>query len=183
MRKLIWAINATIDGFTDHTALIADDELHNFHADLLGTVDIILFGRKTYQLMESYWPNAPEDPKATKSTIRFADRINGMSKILFSKTLNKVTWNNTKLIKENITDEVLKLKEQPGNGISIGSISIASHFMKPGMIDEYWFLVQPVILGRGKHLVEGIQDRHNLELLDTKSLKSGIVVLHYQAND
>jgi len=110
MRKLIWAINATIDGSTDHTAVTADDELLNFHTDLLGTVDIILFGRKTYQLMESYWPNAPEDPKATKGMIRFADIINSMPKIVFLKTLNKVTWNNTKLIKENITDEVLKLK-------------------------------------------------------------------------
>ena len=153
-RKLIWAINVTIDGFADHTAVIADDELHDFHTDLLGNVDIVLFGRKTYQLMESYWPVAPEDPAATKSMIKFANTINSIPKIVFSKTLQKVAWNNTRLIKEKITEEV-----------------------------EYWFLVQPIILGTGKHLVEGIQDQHNLKLADTKVFNSGVVALHYKIRE
>ena len=85
MRKLIWAINVTIDGFADHTAVVADDELHDFYTDLLSNIDIELFGRKTYQLMESYWPVAPEDPPATKSMIRFANTINGISKSSFQR--------------------------------------------------------------------------------------------------
>ena len=118
-RKLIWAINITIDGFADHTAVIADDELHDFYTDLLSNVDAVLFGRKTYQLLESYWPIAPEDSKGTKSMIKFANTINDILKIVFSKTLNKVFWNNTTLIKEDITDEVLKMKRQPENNLSI----------------------------------------------------------------
>lgn len=183
MRKIIWAINVTIDGFADHTAVIADDELHDFYTDLLGTVDYVLFGRKTYQLLESYWPNAPEDPEATKSMIKFANRINNLSKIVFSKTLDKVSWNNTRLIKENMTEEVLKLKRQSGNSLSIGGIGIASNFMKLGLIDEYWFLVQPIILGKGRHLVEGIHDQHNLKLSDTKIFDSGVVALHYKTRE
>ena len=182
-RKLIWAINVTIDGFADHTAVIADDELHDFHTDLLGNVDIVLFGRKTYQLMESYWPVAPEDPAATKSMFKFANTINSIPKIVFSKTLQKVAWNNTRLIREKITEEVRKLKQQPGNSLSIGGITITSNFMKLGLIDEYWFLVQPIILGTGKHLVEGIQDQHNLKLADTKVFNSGVVALHYKTRE
>ena len=183
MRKLIWAINVTIDGFADHTAVVADDELHDFYTELLGNIDIELFGRKTYQLMESYWPVSPEDPAATKSMIRFANKINNIPKIVFSKTLDKVTWNNTRLVKENMTEEVLKLKQQPGNNLSIGGISVASHLMKLGLIDEYWFLVQPIILGIGKHMVEGISDQHSLKLSDTKVFYSGVVVLHYRRGE
>jgi len=180
MRKIIFAINITIDGFADHTAVIADDELHDFHTDLLSTVDAILFGRKTYQLLESYWPNAHEDPQATKSMIEFAHKINSMRKIVFSRTLDKVTWNNTRLVEENMVEEILKLKNQPGNSLSVGGLSIASNLTKLGLIDEYWFLVQPIILGKGKQLFENLNDRTDLKLIDTKIFNSGIVVLHYK---
>ena len=115
--------------------------------------------------------------------IRFANKINNIPKIVFSKTLDKVTWNNTRLVKENMTEEVLKLKQQPGNNLSIGGISVASHLMKLGLIDEYWFLVQPIILGIGKHMVEGISDQHSLKLSDTKVFYSGVVVLHYRRGE
>lgn len=86
MKKLIFAINVTIDGFADHTAVIADDELHDFYTNLLNDADTLLFGRKTYQLMESYWPQAQNDPQATKSMIEIANKINSLPKIVFSKT-------------------------------------------------------------------------------------------------
>ena len=183
MRKLIFDINVTIDGFADHTAMIADDELHDFFTNFLDTIDISLMGRKTYQLMESYWPKAPEDPNATKSMIEFAYKFNSMQKIVFSKTLDKVTWNNTKLIKENIIEEVLKLKKQPGNSISISGLSTASTFMKEGLIDEYWLLVHPVILGKGRRLFEGLDNSIHLELADTKRFNSGVAALHYKKPD
>ena len=198
-RKLIFAINMTIDGCFDHTAMIADDELHDFYTSLLNNVDAVLFGRKTYQLMESFWPIAYEDSLATKSILAFADKINNIPKIVFSKTLDKVNWNNTTLITGNIVEEVLKLKQQEASengteeedlkyrpGISIGSLSIASIFMKLNLIDEYWFVVHPVILGKGKRLFEGIPDpfdgngRLNLKLISTETFKSGVVVLHYE---
>lgn len=114
MKKLIFAINITIDGFADHTAVIADDEPHDFYTNLLNDADTLLFGRKTYQLMESYWPQAQNDPQATKSMIEFANKINSLPKIVFSKTLHTAEWSNTKIVEENIVEEVQKLKNQYG---------------------------------------------------------------------
>lgn len=179
MRKLIFAINVTLDGFADHTAVIPDDDLHNFYTKLLGSTDIILYGRKTYQLMESFWPVADKDPRATKGMLRFADRINAMRKMVFSKTLNEVHWHNTRLIKENMVDEVLKLQQQTGSNISVGSISLAATFMKLDLIDEYWLLVQPIILGKGRRLFEELEHRIDLKLIDTVRFNSGVVALHY----
>jgi dihydrofolate reductase len=199
MRKLIFAINITIDGCFDHTAVIADDELHDFYTNLLNNVDAVLFGRKTYQLMENFWPKAHEYSGITKSLLAFADKINSIPKIVFSKTLNKVNWNNTTLIKGNIIDEVLKLKQQGTSereikdedlqfrpGISISSLSIASTFMNLNLIDEYWFVVHPIILGKGRRLFEEIPEpfngnnKLNFKLINTETFKSGAVVLHYE---
>ena len=180
MRKIIFSINVTIDGYADHTAGIADDELHEFFADLLDSVDVVLFGRKTYELMAGFWPNAREDPRSTESIIKFANKYNSISKVVFSKTLNDVGWNNTALNKGNMVDEVLKIKKQSGKSISAGSLSIASALTEKQLIDEYWFLIQPIILGKGKLLFEDLNRRSNLKLVDTKTLKSGVAVLHYQ---
>jgi dihydrofolate reductase len=180
MRKITFSINITIDGYADHTSGIADDELHKFFADLLKDAGIVLLGRKTYEMMASYWPHAREDPKSTKSEIEFADRYNGIEKVVFSKTLKSVNWNNTTLSKRDLIDEVQKMKKQNGKSISAGSLSIASALMEKNLIDEYWFLVHPVILGKGVHLFEGLNSRSNLSLIDTKVFGSGVVVLHYK---
>ena len=182
MRKLIFSMNISLDGYADHTVAIADDELHEFASDLLDSVDIILFGRVTYQLMESYWPNARKDPGATKSMIEFADKINAKPKIVFSRTLQKAEWNNTRLVKDNIVEEVVKLKRQRGKNLSIGGIGMCQEFMKLGLIDEYWLLVQPVIIGKGRRLFESLRNRISLKLVDTKTFNSGVVVLHYRAD-
>lgn len=181
MRKLIFAINVTLDGFADHEAGIADDELHQFFADLLRSGDAILFGRVTYQLLESYWPFAPDLPTSTQSEIDFANQINSMPKIVFSRTLEKVTWNNSRLVKEDVVEEVIKLKEQPGKDLLVGSLSLASIFTEKSLIDEYWLVIHPIVLGRGKPLFKGLRDRVNLKLIDTRTFKSGVVVFHYQA--
>jgi dihydrofolate reductase len=179
-RKTIFAINVTMDGFADHTAVIADDELHDFYTNLLGNVGVELFGRKTYQLMESFWPNAPSDPRSSKSMIEFANKINSIPKIVLSNTLNEVHWNNTKLVKGSLLDEVFKLKNQEGKSVSIGGLSVAATLMKHDLIDEYWFLVQPVILGKGRNLFERLDSSIHLKLADTRKLNSGVVVLHYK---
>jgi dihydrofolate reductase len=179
MRKIIFVINVTIDGFADHTAVIADDELHDFYTNLLKTVDIMLYGRKTYELMESFWPEAHLDPKSTKSMVNFANEINAMQKIVFSTTLTEVTWNNTRLVKENMLQEIRKLKKQEGKFIAIGGLSIASVLAEEGLIDEFWFLIQPIILGMGKPLFTGLKNRINLVHAETKLLKSGVVAVHY----
>lgn len=180
MRNIIFAINITVDGFADHTAGIADDELHKFFADYLADVGVVLLGRKTYEMMASYWPHANENPGSTKSEIEFADRYNSIEKVVFSKTLNSVDWNNTTLNNGNLIDEVLRMKKQNGKYISVGSLSLASQLTKKGLIDEYWFLVHPVILGKGKHLLEGNHFSVNLKLLDSEIFKSGVVALHYK---
>jgi len=178
-KKLIFAINVTVDGFADHTAVIADDELHDFHTDLLDSVDTILFGRKTYELLESFWPVADKDPRSTKSMIRFANKINPMKKIVFSRTLEKTAWENTFLIHSDMVTEVKKLKNQPGKNLSIGGISIASILAQHGLIDEFWFLVQPIVLGKGICLWKGLDKVMTLKLVDKRLFKSGVIALQY----
>ena len=109
MRKVIFAINITIDGFADHTVGIADDELHDFFTNLLKKEDLILFGRKTYELMEDFWPNAKDDSRITKSMIEFSEIINSIKKIVFSKTLEKVNWQNSELCKNELVEEIQNL--------------------------------------------------------------------------
>jgi dihydrofolate reductase len=180
MGKLFYAINITIDGFADHTAAIADSELHDFFTNYLNNIDVILFGRKTYEMMAGYWPHARENQESTRSEIEFADRYNNIEKIVFSRTLQSVSWNNTTLNKNNLIDEVKKFKEHKGKCISAGSLSIASQLLKENLIDEFWFLIHPIILGKGVKLFEGLESKKGLRLVDTKSLRSGAVALHYE---
>ncbi|MBE0539063.1 MAG: dihydrofolate reductase family protein [Ignavibacterium sp.] len=180
MRKLVFAINITIDGFADHTAGIADDELHDFFTDLLDTVDISLMGRKTYQLMENYWPKAYEDPKATKSIIDFADKFNAINKIVFSNTLKEVEWKNSRLASEDLLKVVSDLKNQNGKNISAGSLSIANQLFNANLIDEFWFLIHPVVLGEGIKLFDGLDKKSQFQLIDIRKFNSGVVVLHYK---
>ncbi len=179
MRKLIFSIHISLDGFADHTVAIADDEMHDFYAHQLDTLDTVLFGRVTYQLFESFWPLAPTDPQLTKSVVEFAYKINAIPKIVFSNTLDHAGWNNTKLVKGNMVNEVIKLKNQDGKNMSVGGISTAQALMKESLIDEFWFCVHPVIVGNGRRLFDGLNDRHDLKLVDAKTFHSGAVVLHY----
>jgi len=182
MRKLVFSINVSLDGFADHTVAIADDELHEFFSDQFDAIDLVLFGRVTYQLMESYWPTAPKDPAATKSEMEFAKKINAMPKVVFSRTLQKVDWNNARLSNGDMVEEVLKLKQGNGKSLSIGGISAIQTFMKLKMVDEFWLLVHPVIVGRGRRLFDGVDEKLDLKLVDTKTFRSGVVVLHYLLN-
>ena len=156
MRKLIAAINITLDGFCDHNAVIADEELHENANELLRSADTILFGRITYQLMESGWPPIVKQPTGIKSVDEFAQLIDHISKIVFSNTLKDVEWKNTRLTNGNIKEEVLKLKQQPGKNILVGSPGIIRTLMEPGLIDEYQLSVQPIVLGNGLPLFKNI---------------------------
>jgi dihydrofolate reductase len=179
MRKTIFCPNVSLDGCADHRMAFADEELLDFFTALLSGVDAVLFGRMAYQLFESYWPTAPQDPSATRSMVAFARRINAMPKIVFSNTLEKAEWNNTRLVRGDAGEEVSRLKQQPGKDLSITGFSLASTLMQKGLIDEYWLMVQPVVWGSGKRLFEGLKDKVKLKLADTRTFKSGVVVLHY----
>jgi dihydrofolate reductase len=180
MRKLIASINMSLDGFCDHTEMIPDDELLEHFNDLFRKSDTILYGRITYKLMEDSWPAILKNPTGNKSFDEFAVLIDGISKIVFSNTLKSVEWNNTTLVTEGLEEEVLKLKRQSGGNILAGSRSIIAALMQLDLIDEYQLCVQPSVLGKGVPLFNNIQDRIDLELLKTRTLSSGIVVLHYE---
>ena len=182
MKKLILFNLVTLDGFfAGPTGDIdwhnVDDEFNQFAIEQLDTIDALLFGRVTYQLMANYWPT----PAAAADDPIVAGRMNNLPKIVFSRTLEKVEWKNTRLVKDNIAEEISKLKHQAGKDIFIfGSADLASSFTKLGLIDEYRVIVNPVVLGSGKPLFKGLNDRLNLKLLKTRTFGSGNVLLYYQ---
>jgi dihydrofolate reductase len=180
MRKLIAAINMTLDGFCDHTAMIADDEIHQHYNELLSNADTLLYGRITYQLMESYWPTVAKNPTGNNPTDEFAVIIDNISKVVFSSTLKNVDWKNTKLKKEVIKEEVLELKQQVGKNILVGSPSLIVALTQLDLIDEYQLSVQPTILGTGLPLFKNIKDRIDLKLLKTKTFGCGAVTVYYE---
>jgi len=165
MRKLIAAINMTLDGFCDHTAGIADEELHQHYNDLLRNADTLLYGRITYQLMESYWPSVVKNPTGNKPIDEFAVLIDNISKWVFSRTLRKVTWKNTALKNEVTKEEILELKRQEGKNILVGSPTLIITMAQLNLIDEYQLAIHPIILGRGLPLFKNIRDKINLTLL------------------
>ncbi|MCZ7395546.1 MAG: dihydrofolate reductase family protein, partial [Candidatus Methanoperedens sp.] len=181
MRKVIVSMMVSLDGFFAGPSgeidwHIVDEEFNQYAIDLLNTVDTILFGRVTYQLFESYWPAAATNLSTSKSDLEISHKINNITKIVFSKTLEKVEWKNARLVKEVIQEEIAKMKQQPGKDMVIfGSGSIVSTFTQLGLIDEYRIIVNPVVLGHGKPLFKDIKDRINLKLLKTKTFSSGNV--------
>jgi dihydrofolate reductase len=180
VRKLIFAFNITMDGFIDHDAMIADEELHDVASEVLRTGDIMLFGRVAYNLLAEFWPSASSDETLPASMREFAEVINGLPKIVYSRTLEDAGW-NTKIEKEVDPGQILAMKMRPGKNILLaGGASIAQTFMRYGLIDEYRFLVHPIILGHGKRLFDGGQGRQDLRLTDTRVLQSGVVELVYR---
>lgn len=153
MRKVILSNAVTLDGFFEGPNKeldwqIVDEENKKYAIDLLSNVDALLFGRVTYQLMADYWPAAATNPSISKSELEIADKMNNLPKIVFSKTLQEVKWNNSRLVKENSAEEISKMKQQSGKDMAIfGSGSIVSTFMQHGLIDEYRIIVNPVVLG------------------------------------
>lgn len=176
MRKVLVSMMVSADNFIEdgHKELDAfkdDDEVLKYFEELLDSVDIIMFGRRAYELMVDYWPKA-------KGPI--ADKMNKKSKIVFSKTLQSVGW-NTKLVKENIQEEILKLRNEGGKDIVLyAGADILSTFMKYDLVDEYRLAVYPVVLGKGTPLFKDLSSTMQLKLLGTKEFKSGVVVMTYQ---
>ncbi len=180
MRKVIVAINMTLDGFCDHTAVIADEEIHQHYADLLANAGVVLYGRKTYQLVE-YWRTVLHNPFGNKATDEFAAMMDRIPKIVFSNTLNTVDWKSATLAHRTLSEEVVELKNQPGQDIFIGSRSVMLQLMKLHLIDEYQICIHPVIVGSGLPLFDNISDRTLLTLIRTKTFNGGAVTLYYES--
>jgi len=178
MRKLIAAINMTLDGYCDHTAIIPDDEIHQHYADLLRNADTILYGRIPFQLMK-YWQTVVENPTGNKAMDEFAVIMDNIPKIVFSHTLKNVEWESAWLARGGIKEEVLELKQQSGKEILVGSRSLIIQLMKLNLIDEYQFCIHPVIAGSGLRLFENLSEKTMLKLIKTKTFGSGAVTLYY----
>ena len=179
MRKVIAAINMTIDGVCDHTAGIPDEEIHQHYADLLSKADAVLYGRITYQLMQ-FWQTLIKNPSGEKSMDDFAMAIEKIPKIVFSHKLKNTEWDSAKLSDQPIEEEVLALKQQSGKDILVGSRSLIIQLMELNLIDEYQFCVHPVIAGSGLPLFENINNRTIFKLIKTKIFSGGAVMLYYE---
>lgn len=182
MRNLFLFMMVTLDGYFEgpnqdigwHNV---DEEFNEFAINQLNELDTLLFGRVTYEGMASYWPT----PFAMEDDAIVAEKMNTISKIVFSRTLERADWNNTRLVKEHIAAEVSQIKQQQGGDLAIfGSANLAGSLLQMGLIDELRIMVNPVILGDGKPLFTGIHEKVNLKLLKTRTFRSGNVLLTYQ---
>jgi dihydrofolate reductase len=179
MRKVTFAINITLDGYCGHESGIADDELHEYFTGLLRASDVHIFGRNTYHLMYPYWHDVAVNQSETEVINEFARTFDSIPKIVFSTTLKSVEWNNTTLLHSNLREEIIKLKEQPGKNIAIGSLNIASQVAQWDLIDEYRLVFHPVIAGKGPRLFESVENL-TLKLVGAKTFRSGVVALQYK---
>jgi dihydrofolate reductase len=181
MRNVIYAINITLDGCCDHTKQVADEETHEYFTRLMQDVDLFVYGRKTYQLMVPYWPDIAKNQSETKAENEFALAFNSINKVVFSRTLGSAEDKNTRIVRGNLRDEIFKLKQEQGKNILVGGVSIPSQLIELGLVDEYRFVVGPIIAGEGRRLLEGISllERLQLKLVESKIFKSGCVALRY----
>jgi dihydrofolate reductase len=186
MRKVIMQIELTLDGFyagpkEEFDWFTLDPEAWQFSFGLLSQIDSVLLGRKNYEGFASYWPTVATNPEASETDLAFSRWLDAVPKVVFSKTLDKVEWKNSRLIKDNLAEEVAKLKAQPGKDILImNSASVAQACIQHGLLDEFWLTIHPVTLGSGLAL---FKDRVSLKLLSTKVFDSGQVFVHYATPD
>jgi dihydrofolate reductase len=184
MRKIIFFMSVSLDGYFEGPDgkidwIIVDEEWHRYINDQVRDKGAFLYGRRMFETMTAYWPTAEEDPAIPEYLADFARIWRRMPKIVFSRSLEKASW-DARVINGNIAEEVARLKEQPGNDLLLGGPGIASAFFKLGLIDDIWLSIQPVILGDGKPLFQGIHNRLNLELKRTRTFQSGVIELCYR---
>jgi dihydrofolate reductase len=179
MKKVIFQMSISIDGYVEGPGHeidwhIVDDEFNAYAVETLRATDVLIMGRKNYELMARYWPTSPDqDP--------VKEYMNGRPKLVFSRTLKQVDWRNSRLAAGSIADEVARLKQVPGDGLLwVGGSDLASAFLEQGLIDEVRIIITPILLGEGKAVFDAIRKRHRLKLLSTKSFNSGNVLLTYQ---
>ena len=181
MRNVIFAINITLDGCCDHTKQFADDETHEYFTDLMREVDLLVFGRITYQLMVPFWPEVAKNQSMSKASNEFARTFDSINKIVFSRSLDSAEDKNTRIVRTNLHGEILKLKQEQGKSILVGGVSVPSQLIELGLVDEYRFVVGPIVAGEGRRLLEGVslRERLQLKLVESKIFKSGCVALRY----
>jgi dihydrofolate reductase len=184
LRKVIYSMMVSLDGFIETPDrkidwIIIDDEIHSFANDQAREMGAFLYGRRIYELMAAYWPTGDANPSAPAVEIEFARIWREKPKIVFSKTLEKVEW-NSRLVKDNLRQEVLELKAQPGKDLSVSGAGLAASFMRLGLIDEFQPIVNPVVLGSGTPFFPPLDKALDLRLVETRNFAAGVVFLRYQ---
>jgi dihydrofolate reductase len=182
MRNVIFAINITLDGCIDHTKFNpADDLLEHYTRLLRDDAGVLVYGRKTYQLMVPYWPDIAKSQSEAKADIEFAQAFDSLNKIVFSRSLDSAEDEHTRIVRANLRDEILKLKQEPGKNILVGGVDVPSQLMELGLIDEYRFVIAPIIVGEGRRLFGGVNlpEKRGLKLVESKTFESGCVALRY----
>ncbi len=183
MRNVIFAINTTLDGCCDHTKFYPDEEMMAYFTQLTRNTDTFLYGRKTYQLMVPYWPDLAKNPSGDRrADIEFAQAFDAINKIIvFSQLLDSPEGNKTRIVRTSLHDEIVELKKEKGKNILTGGVSIPSQLAALGLIDEYHFVVHPIVIGEGRRLFEGVnlQEKLQLKLVGSTVFKSGSVALRY----
>lgn len=188
MRKLLVTMWVTLDGFIagpngemDWVTRLYDAAMGQYEDAVVSAADTLLLGRVTYESFAGSWPNVPDNPIVSEGEREYARKLNAMRKVVFSKSLDSVDWNNSMLVNEIVPEEIEKLKQESGRDMIIyGSASVVQELTNLGLIDEYQLLVHPVVLGSGKPLFSGIRDTVNLSLVEAKQLPSGVTLLRYE---
>lgn len=182
MRNLIFAINLTLDGCCDHTKVNPDEEVHDYFTQLLRDCDGLVYGRKTYELMVPFWPDVAKNQSGpTRALNEFAQAFVSSKIVVFSQSLEQAEGENTRIVRTNLKDEILKLKQEPGKDILTGGVSIPSQLIELGLVDEFRFVVHPIVVGEGRRLLDGVSlpEKLELKLVNSKIFKSGSVALRY----
>jgi dihydrofolate reductase len=181
MRNLIFGINLTLDGCCDHTKQFADEETHEYWTGILREADLLVYGRKTYELMVPFWPEVAKTQSETKALNEFAQVFDSLNKVVFSRSLDGAEDRNTRIVRGNLHDEILKLKQEQGKNILVGGVDIPSQLIQLGLVDEFRIVIGPVIAGEGRRLLDGasLPEKLQLKLVESKIFKSGCVALRY----
>ena len=181
MRQIIFAINTTLDGCVDHTKGFADDETHEYFTNLLREVDLLVFGRITYQLMVPFWPEVAKSQSMTRASNEFASTFDSINKIVFSRSLESAEDKKTRIVRTDLRGEIVKLKKEQGKSILLSGVSVPSQLIELGLVDEYCFVITPVVAGEGRRLLDGVSlpETLQLRLAESKIFASGCVGLRY----
>lgn len=183
MGLLTFALNVTLDGCCDHRAGIPDEELHDWFTQLMDANGAMLFGRTTYEMMESAWPSIARDETASRSMREWAQKLEAKRKYVVSSTRTDFPWNNTVRVQGDLRAAVKQLKEDTPEGVLVGSPMLSQALEEMGLIDEYRIVVHPVLSGHGPTLFQGLSPSRQLELVSTHRLKSGVVPLHFRRKE
>jgi dihydrofolate reductase len=178
--RLTFGLNVTLDGCCDHREMIADDEMHDHFTRIISAAGAMLFGRKTYELMEGHWPAVARDEQASRADREWARKLEDLPKYVVSASRRDFPWSNSFHMEGDLAKAVTQLKETTPQGVLVGSPMLSAELQRLGLIDEYHLVIHPVLVGHGPYLFPGLERSRHLELVSTTRLTSGVTAMHYR---